>query len=187
MPPTRSRLVAEPLLRGRGPDKVLPDPARDCSRAPSDTCRRWTACRSRSRPARCSGLVGESGCGKTTTGRCILRLIEPTVGQRAFRGPRDHGAAASASCARCAARCRSSSRIRTRASTRGSPSAACWPRRSPIHKLARGRGRARARRRAAARWSGSRPDHARRYPHEFSGGQRQRIGVARALARAARS
>ena len=41
------------------------------------------------------GLVGESGCGKTTTGRCILRLIEPTVGQRQVRRPGDYRAAVS--------------------------------------------------------------------------------------------
>jgi oligopeptide transport system ATP-binding protein len=54
------------------------------------------------------GLVGESGCGKSTTGRAILRLIEPTSGEVTFQGR----------CARSGRRCRSSSRTRTRRSIR---------------------------------------------------------------------
>ena len=69
------------------------------------------------------GLVGESGCGKTTTGRAILRLVEPTSGTVTFDGA-DVTALAGANCARCAGACRSSSRIPTAASTRASPWAA---------------------------------------------------------------
>ena len=61
------------------------------------------------------GLVGESGCGKTTAGRCILRLIEPTERQRQVRGAGDRRPAAQRRCGRCAGACRSSSRIPTRA------------------------------------------------------------------------
>ena len=60
------------------------------------------------------GLVGESGCGKSTTGRCILRLIEPTDGEVWFEGRNVIEARSCRACARCAATCRSSSRIRTR-------------------------------------------------------------------------
>jgi oligopeptide transport system ATP-binding protein len=60
------------------------------------------------------GLVGESGCGKSTTGRCILRLIEPTSGEVWFDGKNVTALDARSRCARCAARCRSSSRTRMR-------------------------------------------------------------------------
>jgi oligopeptide transport system ATP-binding protein len=126
------------------------------------------------------GLVGESGCGKTTAGRCILRLIEPTEGSVKFDG-------------------REVTRLgkrELRALRREmqivfqDPYSSLNPRLTvgsmlsealAIHKLARG---AAARERVAELLLlvGLSPDHAVRYPHEFSGGQRQRIGVARALA-----
>jgi oligopeptide transport system ATP-binding protein len=126
------------------------------------------------------GLVGESGCGKTTTGRCILRLIEPTSGSVRFEG-----------------REVTTMNKRELRSLRREmqivfqdPYSSLNPRLTvgsmlgealAIHKLARG---AAARERVAEllQLVGLHPDHARRYPHEFSGGQRQRIGVARALA-----
>ena len=60
------------------------------------------------------GLVGESGCGKSTTGRCILRLIEPTVRRGLVRGQERHDAWTSDRSGRSAATCRSSSRTPTR-------------------------------------------------------------------------
>jgi oligopeptide/dipeptide ABC transporter ATP-binding protein len=126
------------------------------------------------------GLVGESGCGKTTTGRCLLRLIEPSSGKVSFAG-RDVTALG---------------KRELRALRREmqivfqDPYSSLNPRLTvgsmltealTIHKLARGQA-ARDRVAELLRLVGLAPDHARRYPHEFSGGQRQRIGVARALA-----
>jgi oligopeptide transport system ATP-binding protein len=126
------------------------------------------------------GLVGESGCGKTTTGRCILRLIEPTAGSVRFEGRE-----VTAMGKRELRALRREMQIVFQ-----DPYSSLNPRLTigsmlgealAIHKLARG---AAARERVAEllRLVGLHPDHARRYPHEFSGGQRQRIGVARALA-----
>jgi oligopeptide transport system ATP-binding protein len=125
------------------------------------------------------GLVGESGCGKTTTGRCILRLIEPTAGSVRFEGRE----------------VTTLGRRDLRALRREmqivfqDPYSSLNPRLTVgsmlgealgIHGLARGR-KARERVAELLVQVGLSPDHARRYPHEFSGGQRQRIGVARAL------
>ena len=126
------------------------------------------------------GLVGESGCGKTTTGRCILRLIEPTEGSVRFEGrevtrlPRRELRALRRSMQIIFQDPYSSLNPRL---TVGSMLTEALT----IHHLARG---AAARDRVAELLSlvGLSPAHASRYPHEFSGGQRQRIGVARALA-----
>ncbi len=125
------------------------------------------------------GLVGESGCGKTTTGRCILRLIEPTAGSVRFEGREITGLGRGAMRA-----LRRDMQIVFQ-----DPYSSLNPRLTvgsmlgealAIHHLATG---AKARDRVAELLVqvGLSPDHARRYPHEFSGGQRQRIGVARAL------
>jgi oligopeptide/dipeptide ABC transporter ATP-binding protein len=127
------------------------------------------------------GLVGESGCGKSTAGRTILRLIEPTAGSVAFDG---------ADLARL-----SSAELRRMRRRMGivfqDPMSALDPRMcvgeivaEPLraHGLASTRRERADRARALLEMVGLRPEHAARFPHEFSGGQRQRIGIARAIA-----
>ena len=127
------------------------------------------------------GLVGESGCGKSTTGRCILRLVEPTSGEVWFEG---QNVAELGRDALVAMR-------RDMQIIFQDPFASLNPRMTvgaiigealTIHKLASSRADAEARVVELLRTVGLQPDHMRRYPHEFSGGQRQRIGIARALA-----
>jgi peptide/nickel transport system ATP-binding protein len=126
------------------------------------------------------GLVGESGSGKTTTGRCLLRLIEPTSGEVRFRG--QDVLALSSSDLRAARR--------QMQIVFQDPYSSLNPRMRAreiveepliIHRL----GDRKARRERVAelfRLVGLDPIHLERFPHEFSGGQRQRIGLARAVA-----
>ena len=131
-------------------------------------------------PGETFGLVGESGSGKTTTGRCMLRLIEPTAGEVWFRGEN----------------VLAFSRERMRRARRDmqivfqDPYSSLNPRmrvrdivEEPlvIHQLG-SRDERRGRVRELFELVGLEPAHLERYPHEFSGGQRQRIGLARALA-----
>jgi len=126
------------------------------------------------------GLVGESGSGKTTTGRCMLRLAEPTAGAVRFRGEN----------------VLEFSRARMRAARRDmqivfqDPYSSLNPRMRAgqiveeplvVHKMGK---RAERRQRVEQLFQlvGLDPTHLERYPHQFSGGQRQRIGLARALA-----
>ena len=126
------------------------------------------------------GLVGESGSGKTTTGRCILRLIEPTSGEVLFRG--SNVLDLSGEQMRLARR--------NMQIVFQDPYSSLNPRmrirqivEEPlvIHRIGTRADRA-ARVVELFQLVGLNPDHLDRYPHEFSGGQRQRIGVARALA-----
>jgi peptide/nickel transport system ATP-binding protein len=123
------------------------------------------------------GLVGESGCGKTTTARLLLRLQEPTAGTVVLAGTELTGLDAAA--VRPARR-----RIQM---VFQDPYASLNPRLS-VHDIVaeplvvHGMGGRNARVRELLELVGLDPAYARRYPHEFSGGQRQRIGIARALA-----
>ncbi|MGN6828436.1 ABC transporter ATP-binding protein [Paucibacter sp. M5-1] len=127
------------------------------------------------------GLVGESGCGKSTTGRCILRLIEPSSGRVWFDG-REVTALGKSELRALA---------RDMQIIFQDPYASLNPRMTvgaivgealTIHKLAKNRADYEGRIVELLETVGLSADHLRRYPHEFSGGQRQRIGIARALA-----
>jgi oligopeptide/dipeptide ABC transporter ATP-binding protein len=124
-------------------------------------------------------LVGESGCGKSTVGRLVLRLLEPTAGRVLFEGE-DLGALD----ARSLRERRSRMQIIFQ-----DPYGSLNPRMTvgqmlaeplALHRLYEGKEKQRVE--ELLRLVGLAPEHGGRYPHEFSGGQRQRIGIARALA-----
>jgi oligopeptide transport system ATP-binding protein len=127
------------------------------------------------------GLVGESGCGKSTTGRCVLRLIDPTSGEVWLEGQ-----SVTALNHKALGALRRDMQIIFQ-----DPYASLNPRMTvgsiigealTIHRLTKTQAEYEERIVELLRLVGLNADHMRRYPHEFSGGQRQRIGIARALA-----
>ncbi|MGW6522850.1 ABC transporter ATP-binding protein [Streptomyces sp. NPDC054962] len=125
------------------------------------------------------GLVGETGCGKSTLGRCLVKLVKPAAGQA-----RVNGVDVTVSNRRTVDRLRKEIQLVFQ-----DPYSSLDPRMSVeqilceplrIHRLHIGRREQRVR--ELMERVGLNPDHLRRYPNQFSGGQRQRIGIARALA-----
>ncbi len=131
------------------------------------------------------GLVGESGCGKTTTGRCILRAIEPTSGRVMFNDPTLGRINIPELNREQVYHIRHSMRVIFQ-----DPYASLNPRMTlleivgaPLRAMDLAKGKELEDRVAnMLQTVGLRPEYMRRYPHAFSGGQRQRIGLARALA-----
>jgi oligopeptide transport system ATP-binding protein len=143
------------------------------------------------------GLVGESGCGKTTAGRSILRLLEPTEGQILFNGETlfDSGGFTNPEVENGHPSVKKSAKMlpyrRRMQMVFQDPYASLDPRMTvgdivgegiDIHGLAKSKNDRRDRIVRLLEQVGLNTEHANRYPHEFSGGQRQRVGIARALA-----
>src|ERR671928_182362 len=172
--------MAEPLLRVKNLKKYFPIRggllSREVARVHAVDDVSFTM-----QPGETLGLVGESGCGKSTTGRTILRLIEPTAGEIWFENKN-----VTTLDKRSLRALRKEMQIIFQ-----DPYASLNPRMTVgsiigealvIHKLAPTRRAREERVVELLETVGLGANHIRRYPHEFSGGQRQRIGIARALA-----
>jgi oligopeptide transport system ATP-binding protein len=170
----------EPIVHAESLSKSFPGPSRGLFRVHREL-RAVDGVTLDVMPGETLGLVGESGCGKSTLGRLLLRLQEPTSGRIYFEG-RD-------------ITCLSQSALRPLRSKMQiifqDPYSSLNPRMTVeaalsealrVHGLVSAASEEQQRIAALVERVGLRPEHMRRYPHEFSGGQRQRIGIARALA-----
>ncbi len=173
-----------PLLEVRGLSKHFPVARAGFRRGPAEVLKAVDDVSFELAPGESLGLVGESGCGKTTTARCILRAIDPTAGEVRFRMPDGRVLDLVQLDARELKPVRQHAQMVFQ-----DPYSSLNPRMTVrdlvgeplvIHGRARG---AELDDRVAdvLQRVGLRPEHRDRYPHAFSGGQRQRIGIARAL------
>ncbi|MBV0891562.1 ATP-binding cassette domain-containing protein [Paracoccus sp. Z118] len=171
-------MTASPLLEIRDLSVHFPLP-RTSMFQPRETLRAVDHVSLTLNEGECLSIVGESGCGKSTTALAVMGLQEPTVGRILYRGKPLNGPGAPSR----------KDRARIAQMVFQDPFASLNPRISigrmlmaqlALHDLAKG---SEARDRVAEMLTrvGLSPDHASRFPHEFSGGQRQRIGIARAL------
>ncbi|MGW3666596.1 ABC transporter ATP-binding protein [Streptomyces sp. NPDC005141] len=180
IPAQRDGDPAEPLLRVRGLKKYFPVKGGFPIRRTVGAVQAVDGVSFDVFPGESLGLVGESGCGKSTTGRLLTRLMEPTEGAISYRG-KD----ITRSTRRQLAPIRSEIQMIFQ-----DPYASLNPRQtvgtiisSPMEiNGVHPPGGREARVRELLETVGLNPEHYNRFPHEFSGGQRQRIGVARALA-----
>ena len=169
-----------PIVRAESLRKSFRGPSRGLGRGHSEV-RAVDGVTLEVMPGETLGLVGESGCGKSTLGRLLLRLHEPTSGRIYFEGEDITGLSQSA-----LRPFRRKMQIIFQ-----DPYSSLNPRMTVeaalaealrVHGLVASRSEERERIAGLLERVGLRPEHMRRYPHEFSGGQRQRIGIARALA-----
>ena len=179
--PVNDRHSRDAAGRGPRPHQALPDHPGD--RVPAEDRRgeggrRRVASRSSGETL---GIVGETGCGKSTTARLLVRLLDPTGGEIIFEGEDiAHRKGAALKALR-----------REMQMIFQDPYSSLNPRKTVgsiiaepfvIHGLHKGEGERKQRVQELMDRVGLNPEHYNRYPHEFSGGQRQRIGVARAIA-----
>ena len=173
--------VAEPLVHVRGLVKHFPITRGIIFRRKIGAVRAVDGISFEVRHGETLGIVGETGCGKSTTAKLVMRLLEPTAGEIEFAGAditRIKGAKLKAVRREVQMIFQdpysSLNPRKTIGSIIGEPFA--------IHRLETDRGERRRAVQGLMEMVGLNPEHFNRYPHEFSGGQRQRIGVARALA-----
>lgn len=173
-------MSAQPLVRAESLRKSFRGPSRGLGKGRAEL-RAVDGVSLRVMPGETLGLVGESGCGKSTLGRLLLRLYKPTSGTVYFGGQDITGLSPTA-----LRPIRREMQIIFQ-----DPYSSLNPRMTVeaaiaeplrVHRLVSSKAETRQRVASLLERVGLRPEHMRRYPHEFSGGQRQRIGIARALA-----